>query len=90
MLEREASVTRDVIGVRVCLEDADEPDLMAFRRRQQRLDVIRGVDDDRNAAVLVPDEIRGAAQVVVQELLEQHGATLPPASAMYPKAAPGS
>jgi len=41
----------------------------------------------RDAGVLVADEVRGAAQVIVQELLEQHGSTLPPCSAMYPKAA---
>src|SRR3954449_6874300 len=72
----------------MCLDDADEPDLAASRLRQHRLDVIRRVDDDRDAGVLVADEVAGAAQIVVQELLEEHGATLPPAPAMYPKAAP--
>ena len=88
MLEREASVAGDVIGVRVRLDDADEPDVAAFRLRQHRLDVVRRVDDDREAGVLVADEVAGAAEIVVQKLLEEHGATLPPASAMYPKAAP--
>ena len=88
VLEREASVAGDVIGVRVRLEDADEPDVATLGLRQHRLDVVGRVDDDRDAGVLVADEVAGAAQIVVQELLEEHGATLPPASAMYPKAAP--
>ena len=88
VLEREPSVTGDVIGVRVRLEHADEPDVAAFGLRQHRVDVVRRVDDDRDAGVLVADEVRGAAQIVVEELLEQHGATVPPASAMYPKAPP--
>ena len=71
VLERETSVAGDVIGVRVRLEDADEPDLAAFRLRQYRLDVVGRVDDDRDALVLVADEVAGAAQIVVQELLEQ-------------------
>src|SRR3954453_2332753 len=81
-------MARDVIGVRVGLEDADEPDFAAFGLRQHGLGVVRRVDDDRDAGVLLADEGAGAAQIVVQELLEEHGATLPPASAMYPKAAP--
>ena len=88
VLEREAAVSRDVVGVRVRLEDADQPDVVPLDLCQHGFDVIRRVDDDRDAGVLVADEVRGAAQVIVQELLEQHGATLPPCSAMYPKAAP--
>ena len=88
VLEREPSVTGDVIGVRVGLEDADEPNTVMLRRREHRLDVVGRIDDDRDTGVLVTDEVGGAAQVVVQELLEKHGATVPPASAMYPKAAP--
>jgi hypothetical protein len=88
VLERKPAVTRDVIRVRVRLEDADEPDTLALRPRQHGLDRVRRVDDDRDACVLVADEIRGAAQVVVQKLLEQHGATLTPVAAMNPKAAP--
>jgi hypothetical protein len=88
VLEREPAVTGDVIRMGVRLEDADEPDTLALRLRQHGLDRIGRVDDDRDACVLVADEIRGAAQVVVQKLLEQHGATLTPVAAMNPKAAP--
>ena len=57
VLEREPSVAGDVIGVRVRLEDADEPDVAALRLRQHRLDVVRRIDDDRDARVLVADEV---------------------------------
>jgi hypothetical protein len=87
VLEREPAVTGDVIRMGVRLEDADEPDTLALRLRQHGLDRVRRVDDDRDACVLVPDEITGAAQVVVQKLFEQHGATLTPVAAMNPKAA---
>src|SRR5579884_3758848 len=87
VLEREPPVARDVIRVRVRLEDADELHPVAHGLRQHGLDEIRWVDDDRSAGVLAADEVRRAAQVIVQELLEQHAATLPPAFAMYPKAA---
>src|SRR6476646_5138902 len=88
VLERETSVARNVVGVRVRLENADQPNVVAVRGREHGVDVIGRVDDDRDAGVLVAHEVRGAAQIVVQELLEEHGATLPPAPAMYPKAAP--
>ena len=57
--------------MRVRLENADESDAMTLRGRQERVDVIRRVDDERDAGVLVAHEIRGAAQILVQELLEQ-------------------
>ena len=71
VLEREASVTGDVIGVRMRFEHADEPHFAAFGLGQHRVDVVRRIDDDRDAGVLVADEVRGAAQIVVEELLEQ-------------------
>jgi hypothetical protein len=39
--------------------------------------------------VLIADEVTGTAEVVVQELLEEHAATLPPVAAMNPKALVG-
>ena len=86
VLERETTVARDVIGVRVRLDNRHDPNLAAFRLRQHRLDVVLRIDDHRDAGVLVADEVRGTAQVVVEELLEQHGATLPALFANYPKA----
>ena len=69
MLEREAAVTRDVVGVRVRLEDADELDAVALRRIQILLDRVGRVDDDGDPRLLVADEVRGAPEVVVDELL---------------------
>jgi len=71
VLEREASVPRDVVCVRVRLDDAGEPDAAELRLLQDWFDRVRRVDDDRNAGVLIADEVTGAAEVIVQELLEQ-------------------
>jgi hypothetical protein len=57
LFERETAVSRDVIGVRVRLEDADEPDTLPFRLRQHRFDVVRRIDDHRDARMLVADEV---------------------------------
>src|SRR5262249_7480827 len=83
VLEGEAPVTGDVIRVRVRLEHADEPNFLPLRLRQDRLDRVRRIHDEPGPRRLVADEVGGAAQVVVQELLEQHGATLAPAAATY-------
>jgi hypothetical protein len=72
VVERETSVSGDVIGMRVRLEHADETDTTMLDLCQQRLDRVRRVDDDCNTLVLVADEVRRAAQVVVHELREDH------------------
>ena len=46
VLECEAAVTRDVVGVRMGLEDADEVDAVLRGRIQIRLDRVCRVDDD--------------------------------------------
>jgi hypothetical protein len=71
VLEREAAVAGHVIGVRVRLEDADEPHLPPLRLREHGLDEVGRVDDDRDAGPLVSHEVRRTAQIVVQELREQ-------------------
>jgi hypothetical protein len=45
---------------------------VACARVDVLLDRVRGIDDDRDAGVLVADEIRRAAEIIVDELLEQH------------------
>jgi hypothetical protein len=45
VLEREASVPRNVVCVRVRLEDADEPDVAPLRLLQDRFDRVGRVDD---------------------------------------------
>jgi hypothetical protein len=72
VLEREAAVSGDVVGVRVRLEDADDPDAPPLGLLDVRVDRVRGIDDDGDALLLVADEVGGAAEVVVDELLEQH------------------
>ena len=73
VLEREASVARDVIGVGVRLEDSDEAHAALLAGSQIPLDRVGRVDDDGDACVLVTDDVGATAQVVVDELLEQHG-----------------
>ena len=68
VLEREAAVTRDVIGMRMRLEDRDQ----AQRLIQILLDRVGRIDDDGDAGVLITDEIGSAAEIVGQELPEVH------------------
>ena len=72
VLERETAVAGDVVGVRVRLEHADEPYPAPLGLERGRLDREWRVDDDGDPFVLVADEVRGAAEVVVQELREDH------------------
>ena len=41
---------------------------------EERLDRERGVDEHRLARLLVPDQVRRAAEVVVDELAQEHAA----------------
>ncbi len=72
MLERETAVARDVVGVRVRLEHPHEPDAVARGLLEVRLDRVGRIDHDGDAGLLVSDEVRGAAEVVVDELAEEH------------------
>ena len=74
VLEREPAVARDVVGVRVRLDHADDPDAAPLGLGEQRLDRVRRVDDHGDAGVFVADEVARAAEIVVQELVEDHGA----------------
>ena len=72
VLEREPAVPGEVVGVRVRLDDADDPTPRARGLLEERLDRVGRVDDRGDARLLVADQIRRAAEVVVQELLEEH------------------
>src|SRR5579862_1605590 len=72
VLERESSVARDVIGVRVRLEDAGQTNRPPLALLEVLLDRKRGVDDNSDALVLVADQIRGTPEIVVDELREEH------------------
>jgi hypothetical protein len=76
VLEGEPPVPGDVVGVGVRLQRRDQPDAVPLRLLEVGLDPVRRVDHDRDAGVLVADEVRGTAEVVVHELPEQHVATL--------------
>jgi hypothetical protein len=80
VLEREAAVARDVVGVRVRLERPDEVDVPRAGLLDVRLDRVRGVDDDREAGRLVADQVGRAAEVVVDELAEEHRGNVTPGS----------
>ena len=64
----------DMIGVRVRLERADDPHAVALALVEVLLDREGGIDDDRVARLLVADQVRSAAEIVVDELPEDHGA----------------
>jgi hypothetical protein len=70
----EPAVPGDVVGVVVGLEDVLDPHAHVARQRQVLLDVELGVDDGRDVRVLVADQVRRAAKVVVRDLAEDHAA----------------
>ena len=76
VLESEPTVPRHVIGVGVRLEHAHDLDIAARRFREVLLDRECGIDDDGDTRVLVADEVRSAAEIVVDELGEDHAATV--------------
>ena len=90
VLEREAPVPGDVVGVRVRLDDPRQPHAAPLRFLEVLLDPVGRVDDDGHAGVLVSDEVRGASEVVVDELLEQHLATLAPDTAISLEVTPAA
>ena len=49
------------------------PHLAVRRLGEQRLDRVGRIHDDRLARALAADQIGGAAEVVVEELMEKHG-----------------
>ena len=73
VLERQPPVAGEVVGVRVRLDRPHDPNAAALGGRQHRLDRVRGIDDRGDACILVADQVRRTAEVVVNELLEQHG-----------------
>ena len=72
VLEGQAAVTRDVIGVGVRLEHAHQSRLLLLRLGQVLPDCVGRVDDDRRPRGLVSDQVGRAAEIVVDELAEEH------------------
>jgi hypothetical protein len=73
VLEREAAVPGNVIGMGVGLQHACDPHTVVRRRVEVRLDRVCGVDHDGLSARRVADQVGGTAEIVVDELAEQHG-----------------
>ncbi len=72
VLQREAPVPGDVIGMRVRLEHAHDVNTFRGGGVDVLLDRVGGVDHEGFAAGVIPDQVRGAAEIVVDELAEQH------------------
>ena len=69
---RQAAVAGDVVGVVVGLEHVLDPHAVQAAQPQVGLDRPLRVDDRRDAGVGVADQVGGAAQVLVQDLAEEH------------------
>ena len=72
VLEGEASVAGDVVGVRVRLEHPHDPDGLVLGDLQVLLDRVSGIDHERLARGGIADQVGGAAEIVVDELAKQH------------------
>ena len=77
MLEREPSVSGEVVGVRVRLDRADDVDVALRGFGEVLLDREGRIDDDRVTGTGIADEVGGAAERVVDELREDHGRARP-------------
>jgi hypothetical protein len=72
VIEGKAAVAGNVIRVRVRLERSHDPHTEALGLRKQRLDRVGRIDDEGLARALVAEEVRRAAEIIVQELAEDH------------------
>jgi hypothetical protein len=70
--------------MRVRLDDAYEPHAAPLGLLQVLLDGVGRIDHRRHAGVLVADQVRGAAEVVVDELREEHRAPEGSTGRRYP------
>ena len=82
-LEGEPSVAGDVVGVGVGLEDALDAHAPSLGLLEVRLDRVSRIHDDREACMLVADEVGTATEPLVHELTEEHAPTLPARSAHF-------
>jgi hypothetical protein len=72
VLEREAAVTGHVVGVRVRLERPDDADALLLGGGEVVVDLVGRIDQERFVGLSVPDQVRRAAEVGVDELAEDH------------------
>jgi hypothetical protein len=86
VLQSQPAVTGDVVGMRMGLQHANDPDPLVRGGREVRLGRVRGVDQDGLARLLVADEVGGTPEVLVDELAEKHRPlTLSARFAVFPK-----
>ena len=71
----EPAVARDVVGVRVRLDDVDDAEAVPGRELEVLVDRDRRVDHDRLARV--GDDVRGAAEICIDQLAEEHRSVTP-------------
>ena len=67
----------DVVGVVVGLEHVLDAHAHVARELEVLVDLEAGIHDGGDPGVVVPDQVRRAAEVVVGDLAEDHVATLP-------------
>ncbi len=72
VFDRQAPMPRHVVRVRVRFDRADDAQSALFGLGNDGLDREGRIDDDGYPGVLIPDQVARAAQVVVQELVEDH------------------
>ena len=77
VLEREPPVSREVVGVRVRLDRADDADVVLRGLVEVLLDREGRIDDDRVSGLGIADEVGRAPERVVDELREDHGRARP-------------
>ena len=83
VLEGEAAVARDVVRVGMRLERPYDTHVEPRRLVEHGLDRVGRVDDHGDAGLLAADEVRGAPEIVVQDLREEHrGPTVATGSAI--------
>ena len=70
---RQPPVPGDVVGVVVGLQHVPDPHPVQPRQAPVGLDVPLRVDDRRDARFAVGDQVGGAAEVLVDDLAEEHG-----------------
>ena len=71
----QAAVARDVVGVRVRLHDVHDPEAMPGRELEVLVDGDRRVDHD--GFPRAGDDVRGAAEICVDQLAEEHRSVTP-------------
>ena len=82
----QAPVAGDVVGVVVGLEHVRDVHAHVAGQREVLVDVELGVDHGGDAGVLVADQVGGAAEVVVDDLAEDHAGSIAQTAATSPGA----